>query len=305
MNIGLILLAQISIMFLLVLIGFLLFKARFISQQGTKELGSILLYVIMPCVILKALTAESTIAHLKEFKIAFLISFFVLLLSMIIARIIFGKKYKIEHFGAAFSNAGFIGIPLVQATLGNAAVLYIIPFIVMLNLLQWTYGVQVMTDDRKAIAGKQLIKNPVVLSMLVGLVVMAMRIEVPNIIFKTITYISDMNAPVAMIVIGAYLAQVNFREIFKKKTVLTSSVVRLIVIPLITILLIGLVPQQYSQMKIAILIVAAAPIGSNVAVFAQKSGLDYAESVKEICVSTLLSIITLPVIVMIGSYLWL
>jgi len=305
MNVGLILLTQIAIMFLLIGIGFLLFKARFVTQQGSKELGNILLYVIMPSIILKSLMAEGTIERLEEFKIACLISFLVLLLSMIIARIIFGKKNKIEHFGSAFSNAGFIGIPLAQATLGNEAVLYVTPFVVMLNLLQWTYGVAVMTDDLKVIGVKQLVKNPVVLSMVAGVVVMLARIPVPHILLKTISYASEMNAPLAMIVIGAYLAQVNFKEIFKKKTVRTSSIVRLVVIPFMTILLLYLVPAQYSEMKIAILIVASAPIGSNVAVFAQKNGLDYAESVKEVYVSTVLSIITLPIIVMIGGFLWL
>lgn len=305
MNIGLVLLTQIATMFLLISIGYLLFMCKLITKQGSKELGNILLYIIMPSIILKSFMADGTLERLDKFKMAFLISFLAILLSMVIARIIFGKKYKIEHFGTAFSNAGFIGIPLVQAALGSEAVLYITPFVVLLNLLQWTYGVLVMTDDYKVIGIKKLIKNPVVISMVVGMVILLVKIPIPNLFYKTISYASDMNAPVAMIVIGAYLAQVNFKEIFKKKTVIVSSFVRLVVIPAMTILLLQVIPAQHNEMKIAILIVASAPIGSNVAIFAEMNGLDYGESVKEVCISTVLSIITMPIIVIAGSFLWL
>lgn len=126
MDIVKILLRQLVIMFLFILIGCGLFKTKRISIQGSKDLGTMLLYVILPCVIVNSyIGIERDSIIMIGMVISFVAAAISLILSIIISRIAFGNKYKIEHFGSAFSNAGFMGIPIVQAVIGTDAVIYI------------------------------------------------------------------------------------------------------------------------------------------------------------------------------------
>lgn len=109
--------------------------------------------------------------------------------------------------------------------------------------------------------------------------------------------ISEMNAPIAMLMVGIYLAQVPLKTLFTDMMNYKTSAVRLIVIPLITGVVLALVPIGSYELKQTILILASAPIGSNVAVYAQLYGCDYKQAVKEVVLSTLLCIITMPIII--------
>ena len=104
-----------------------------------------------------------------------------------------------------------------------------------------------------------------------------------------------MNAPVAMIILGIYLAQMKLRDLFTDRAVYLCALMRLIVIPLATAAVLALIPGN-EMLKMSVLIVAATPVGSNVAIFAQMAGVDYTQAVKDICLSTLLCIVTIPLV---------
>lgn len=303
MKIILILLQQISMMSIFMFIGIVLFKTNKLTLDGSKSLGNILIYVIMPAVVMKAYFNEMTLERLKGLGVAFLLSVATLGLAMLISRFIFKRK-PIENFGASFSNAGFIGIPLVSAIYGDEAVFYVSSFVALLNLLQWTYGVFVMTKDKKTISIKKIVTNPILISLILGLLIFICQIQVPYVINNSIRSIASLNAPIAMFSLGTYLAQVSWKEIFTNKNAYVSSFVRLILIPLATICLLSFVPSEYLMMKTAILIVASTPIGSNVAIFAQIHNQDYKQAVREVCLSTLCSILTLPLILMLANAIW-
>lgn len=286
---------QTAVMFTFIFAGYLLFKQKIITDTGSRELGRLLLYMIMPSVIINSLI-QSDKSQLSAIGISFALSALMLMISIAVCGLAFGKKNPIENFGASFSNAGFIGIPLVQAALGEEAVLYVTGFVVLVNLLQWTYGVMVMTDSKDMIRMKNLIRNPIVISMCIGFALLTSGISLPEIMKKPIQMCSGMNGPVAMISLGVYLAQSNVKACLRDWSTYTSAVVRLLVIPALSLLVISLLPFQNLDMKLAILIAASAPIGSNVAIFAQLYGADYKKAVQQVCVSTILSMITMPVI---------
>lgn len=294
---------QIVIMFLLMFLGAGLFRTGKISQEGTKSLGNVLIYVIMPAVVIKAFLTDFTTERLMGFGIAFAASLASLILAMLISTLFF-KKHPIENFGTSFSNAGFIGIPIVSVVFGDEAVFYASSFVALLNILQWTYGVYVITKDKSQISLKKIATNPVVLSLVVGFVLFIIPVELPNILTSTIKYCADMNAPIAMFSLGTYLAQLKIREIFNDKTVYVSTLFRLVVIPLLTIFLLCLVPAQYEMIRMALLIVAATPVGSNVAIFAQIHNKNYTQAVKSVCMSTICSIVTIPLIVSLAQQIW-
>lgn len=121
-------------------------------------------------------------------------------------------------------------------------------------------------------------------------------LELPTVLSSAVNSIASMNAPVAMIILGTYLAQMKFRELFTDKTVYLCAFMRLIVIPLATAVILMLLPGN-EMLKMSVLIVAATPVGSNVAIFAQMENMDYTQAVKDICLSTILCIVTILLIV--------
>ena len=145
-----ILLKQICIMFLLIAVGIYLVKKGFLSEQGGKDLGAILLKVVIPCVVVKSYIVEFTPERAADLAISAALALLALVIAMVISWLVFGTRGRIENFGASFCNVGFIGIPLVQAALGESAVFYLASFIALLNILQWTYGVLIMTGCRTA-----------------------------------------------------------------------------------------------------------------------------------------------------------
>ena len=294
---------QIAIMFILMFIGAGLFKTGKISKEGTKSLGNILIYIIIPAVVIKAFLREFTLERLIGFLIAFAASLAALVLSILVSAIIF-KKHPIDNFCAAFSNAGFIGIPIVSVVFGDEAVFYVSSFVALLNILQWTYGVFAITKDRKQISVKKVVANPVVLGLVVGLILFLIPAEMPTVITSTVKYLADLNAPVAMFSVGAYLAQLKVREVFNDGAAWLSTAVRLILIPLLTLGLLFAVPKDQSLIRMAVLLVAATPVGANAAIFAQVFDQDYKQAVKSICLSTICCIVTIPLIISLAQWLW-
>ena len=297
MALSLIILKQIILMFIYMTIGFLLYKKKFVTKQGSQELGMILLYVILPTVIVKAYLVTFSFELLRGLAMSFLASLLALLLSMFLSRAAFGRKYPIEHFSGAFSNAGFMGIPLVEATFDDSmAVFYVSSFAALLNILQWTYGIVVMTGKKDSISLKKITTNPIILSFLIGIILFLLPIELPEILNTAVSAVSSMNAPVAMIILGIYLAQIKIKELFTDKITYLCTLMRLIVIPLSTAVVLALIPGN-EMLKMSILIVAATPVGSNAAVFAQINNMNYTQAVKDICLSTVLCIATIPAVI--------
>lgn len=301
MEITFLLLKQNGIMLIYLLVGYFLFKKELVSKQGSADMGRMLLYIIMPMAILKSYMRDFSLELLTALAESFALALAALLLSVLVSRVMFRKEESVERFGTAFSNAGFIGIPLVQMTLGEEAVFYVASFVALLNILQWTYGVYIMTGDRSVIRVKKIATNPIVLSFLAGVVLFFAPFELPQMLQDTIGTLATMNGPVAMIVLGTYLAQIPLKELFTEKLVYRCTAVRLLLIPGITLLLLLFFPMVNRMIRLAVLIAATAPVGSNVAIFAQLYGQEYTRAVKEVCLSTLFCILTLPVMIGIAN----
>ena len=295
---------QNMVMFFYLLIGYLLFKNKVLTKAGSGEIGKILLYVIMPMAIIRSYMKDFSKEMLIGFVISFLSALGSLILTMIISSFFFRKKSAIRQFGAAFSNAGFIGIPLVQMTLGEEAVFYVAAFVSILNILQWTYGVWIMTKDKSAISLKRISTNPIVLSFVIGIMLFLLPVRLPDILTDVIGTLATMNGPLAMIVLGAYLAQIPLKTMFTDKLAYLCTVVRLLVVPGITVFALSLIPNSYIMIRLAVLLTAAAPVGSNVAIFAQLYKKEYTDAVKDVCLSTICSVLTMPLIIGLADYIW-
>ena len=291
-----ILLRQIAIMALLAAVGVYLSRKGFLSPQGTKDLGAILLRVIIPCVIVKSYITEFSRERLLELALSAGLALIGFILAMVISYLVFGKRRRLENFAASFCNAGFIGIPLAQAIIGEEGVFYIAASVALLNLFQCTYGVYIMADRKDAISAKTIAKNPVVIAIVIGVVLFVSQIPVPGIVTSTLGYIAGMNTPIAMILMGTYLAKLPLKKLLDKRAY-GCVLFRLVIIPAVILLVFWVLPVSNADIALAAFLAAATPVGANICVFAQQYDCDYEFSVVTVCLSTLLSVITVPLLV--------
>ena len=292
----LILLRQIAIMALLMAVGIYLSRKGFLSPQGTKDLGAILLRIIIPCVIVKSYITTYSRERLLELALSAGLALVAFILAMGIAYLVYGKRRRIENFASAFCNAGFIGIPLAQAVIGDEGVFYMAASVALLNLFQWTYGVYIMTDRRDSISAKTIAKNPVVIAIVIGIALFLSRLPVPGIVTSTLGYIAGMNTPVAMILMGTYMAKLPWRKLLDKRAY-GCVLFRLVIIPAVVLLVFWALPISNQNVALAAYLAAATPVGANICVFAQQYDCDYEFSVVTVCLSTVLSIVTVPLMV--------
>lgn len=295
---------QILMMFLLMAVGIILYKRKMVTDQGSKELGTILLYVVIPSVVIKTFCIEKTAEKVLELTHSFVLAAAAMLIAVVVSMMMYGKKNGVSCFSGSFSNAAFIGIPLITGTLGAEAVFYISMMIVLVNLLQWTLGVFFLTGDKSAMSVKKIITNPIVISVLIGLLIFLSGIKVPDMAITVLNTITGMNTPLAMVVSGIYLAQADVLGMLKRKDNYLVSVCRLVVIPLITVLVLKIIPFGNVTMKMAILIACASPVGSNVAIFARQYDKDHKMAIEQVCMSTILCLLSLPLVAMLASKLF-
>ena len=294
-------------MFLLAAVGYVCFRAKKITMEGCKTLSNILIYLSLPCVIINSFLVEFSTERLMGLIYSSLAAAVVMLISIVVSRLFFSKD-AILNFASAFPNPGFFGIPLILSILDSGAVFYIAAFIAFVNLLQWSYGVSLLTAKKEDSNGKasvlsllpspkRLLTAPFMIATLIGLFFFLTRIPMPTLFQKSVQYISGLNTPLAMFTIGIYFAQTNPAAMFRKPKLYLLSAVRLVVIPLLSMAVLFFLPAEFAEMKLALLIVSACPTGSNVAVYAQLYDSDYSYAVETVIISTLLSIVTIPMIV--------
>ncbi|WP_026511221.1 MULTISPECIES: AEC family transporter [unclassified Butyrivibrio] len=291
---------QICTMFLLALCGYCLYKAGKITDEGSKTIGNILIYLSLPCVIMRSFFRERTEGELTLLIVAAALSFLALCISTIVSRLIF-RKDKVAVFAGAYSNPGFFGVPIITASLGADAVFFVAPFIGFLNMFQWTYGVSLLKGGNKIekITLKQIVTAPFFIAIIIGLFFYLSGITLPSFVLKSINHIAELNTPLAMFTTGIYLAQTDLLKMLKKPVLYIVSATRLVIIPLVIMLILILIPERFASeaMKMAIFIATACPVGSNVAVYAHLYNADKSYAAETVVISTLLSIITIPFVI--------
>lgn len=294
---ALIILRQIVIMFFYMAIGLTLFKKQLITKEGSKSIAHLLLYVVLPCVVIKSFCVERTAEKAQWLIISIAGAAVLLGLAMTMSHLLF-RKNPIDDFGVSFSNAGFMGFPLITAVLGGEAVFYAAGFVAFLNALQWTYGQSLLSGDSSMRSFKAVIKNPLVVAMGIGLVIFFAGLPMPSILMTGISSLAALNGPLAMMILGVYLAQTEIKSMFTDIHLYYISAVRLVLIPILSLVIMKVFMGRYGDISTSLMLACCAPIGSNVAVYAQKLNLDYTYAVKTVCLSTILSVVTMPLLIL-------
>ncbi len=297
------LLHQVIVMFLLVAAGYWMARTGKISRDGSKNLGNILIYLSLPCVIIRGFQVEYTADTLPRLVASTLLAALILFVSAGVARLV-SRRDDIGAFAGAFSNPSFFGVPLITAYFPESAVFYITGFVALLNLGQWTYGVSILSGEKVSFSPRKILTAPFTAGIAVGLFFLLTGLPIPYHLNKCIGYIAGLNTPLAMFTIGIYMTKVDFWKMFRRVSLYRISFSRLVLSPLLTIAILAFLPQFPDEMRYSLLIAAACPVGSNIAVYADLLDKDYPYSVQTVVISAVLSIVTIPLIVLAAGLVW-
>ena len=291
---------QVLILFILIGIGVLCGKIRFFSPVTAKHLTNIVLYFVTPCVVVDAFHREFEPALLINLGITALCAVCIHIFSIALCAAVFRDKNAsrrcVLRFGAVFSNCGFMSIPLQAALLGGDGVFYGAAFVAIFNLVLWSYGVLVMSGDKKTLSPVKLLLNPGVAGVVAGFLLFVFSVRLPQVISAPIDYMASLNTPLPMLIIGFYLSRTNLKQALLDKRQYLAIFLRLVVIPLCTLVLMYLLHIR-GVILVVCVIAASAPVAAATTMFAAKFDRDTALSVNMVSLSTLFSIITMPRIV--------
>ncbi len=304
MDLSLILLNQVTIVFILIAVGFILRKTNTVDEVGIKQMANVLLLFVTPSVLIVAyqreFKAELALNLLMATVFSIIIHFIMILISSIIYRKKSDDKCKINIFSAIYSNCGYMAVPLLSAVLGDTGVFYGSAYLAIFQILVWTHGITVFSGDIKSLSLKKAFINPGVLGVAISLLLFFTGIKLPKIIMEPVKYMAGLNTPLAMLILGSYLAKVDFKKTFKKASIYGVFFLRLILFPVIAFFIARLMGLP-SDVLAANLICAACPVATIATLFAAKYDMDAGYASEIVSISTLLSIITIPLVMLLTS----
>ena len=304
MHISILLMEQIIQLFLMIFMGFLIVKAKLLNSEDSKILSIIVLYLIIPCVIINAFQVDYTPQTVKGLLIALVGSVMTQVILLIVVSIL-GRVFHLNEVEVAsiyYSNSGNLIVPIVMFILGKEWVLYGCVFMSVQLVFIWTHCKKIISRE-STYDWRKIVLNINMISIAIGIVLFLTRIHLPAIINNTLSAVGSMIGPASMIVTGMLFAGLDFKQIFASKRVYFVTFLRLIVVPAIALVLIKfsyLASLSSNGPKIMLIVFLAiiTPSASTVTQMCQVYGNDsqYASAIN--VVTTLLAIITMPLMVM-------
>lgn len=302
MNIQVIIVQFIQL-FIYILVGWVLGIRNIFNQIFIDDLPQFILKVTMPCMIVASvMNSEKNIQlPIQDLFWASLILLVVLpFISWIVVKILRIKKSEkgLYMFMMLYPNVGFMGFPIMLALFGQVAILDTAIINMGFNLSLFTLGIVVMNcgNDNKVQFKLENIISPGVISSLLAIFIYSISIEVPEVIFNPLHSIGSMTTPLAMIVIGFSLSQYKLKDIFGDKVTYGWVFIINIIIPLLLYPFINLFVAD-DMIKGICLIILAMPVANSAILFSKTYNKDEMLATRIICVSTLLSIITIPFLI--------
>ena len=297
---------QMLMIFILVMAGYLLTKKNILTANASKELSGLVVNVCNPALMFTSIwNADNSITkeHLLQVTIlGFLLYLGLVLLGLVIPHIIRAPKRERSHYNmmSIFGNIGFIGYPVITAVLGASGILYALVFNVFFTLLIYTYGRVLVVKDEPGREAKMSLKDIINIgsvSCVLSILMYLTQFQVPEMVKTTLDYMGRSTTFLSMIVIGVNLAQAPLKKIFGDKRVYLFVLVRQVLLPI----LIGLVirPFIHDELMYGVtILIMAMPVGNMPLMMAEEAGVDGSLFSRGIIVSTLLSVITIPLVVM-------
>ncbi len=296
---------QVLILFVLMAVGYILGKIKFLDDHGSLAITNLVMYVVSPAMMVVAFQRERSGEGLHNFLASMLLAVVIhgigILLSCLLIR---GSDMygRVLRFGTVFSNCGFMGYPLMTALMGSVGLFYGSAYVVVFNVLSWSVGIYLLTGDVGKLRLKPIFLNPGVISVAVAMALYLLSVRLPELVMTPLNYLANMNTPLPTIIVGYQLSHADFRTALNTGRSWIALGLRLAVIPLLTIALCcGL--RVDGNVALALVIASSTPPAALMSMFAQKFGADTKLASSVVSVFTAISVLTIPPVVGLAQYL--
>lgn len=294
---------QIVSLFLIMIIGYVLRKCNIFDDASNVRFTRLIIYVSLPAQIVKAFATNQGIVSNNEVLFMFGISTLAYLLYAVIGfafNIIFRvpkNKKGTFLFMMMFGNVGFMGFPLTEALLGEEALIYAVIFNVIFNLLVYSVGILMISrkDDEFNFSYKKLLNMPLI-SAIVSIILYFCKIQIPEVLIKSLDYMGNVTTPVAMIILGSTIAGMPWKELFDEWRVYIFTIFKLLIIPAVVIVLLKIAPEMNPLIYGSLILLSATPVATNTTMLAIEYDGDRTLASKGIFFTTLLCMLTIPLI---------
>ena len=298
------------VLFAILFTGWFLRKINFIDDKMNNSINKLIVYFAYPCLIVHNI---GTLDLSGEIIVSFGLTFIISLVCFYIYGLVSfgyskGRNFPKEdsnslEFSMATPNNGFMGFPVSLIFFGEMGMLLMLAHNAAMNFFVFTYGIKLLrrnhADNRKATpkrfikATLKLLLNPNILALFIGFALSLLGGILPAAVDEYLVYIGNISTPMAMIFIGSTLTGYNFKDIIKSKVIIEASLVKLLVMPVITVGLVYFLPIE-PIIKCIVVLGICFPTAATCSMLAQQEGLDPGPASKTLFLSTVLSIITVP-----------
>lgn len=288
--------SQVGTLFLMMAVGYTLTKAGKFSRETLSQVTFLLLYVVVPCLMVDTLQMPRSPRLMKVMGLCMALSLGLYLLSALLACLFFHRQgpdtRAVLRYGAMYGNIGFMGLPLIQAVLGEEGMVFAIVGQVAFTLFAWSHGVLLM-GGKEGFSVKKMFLNPGIIGSAAGVGLFLLDLRLPSVLADGASFLGSMNTPLAMVVIGAQMAGADLGATFRNPRLYLAALLKLIGLPLVTALV--LLPLRLDPvMYTTLVILAATPTAGYTSIFAQQYRRNAGSAAQLVTLTTLCCILTLP-----------
>lgn len=303
MSISILLAEKIAQLFLILLMGYLVVRVGLLKPEDSRVLSVIMVYLVMPCMILNAFQIDNTPEVRTGIAYSFVVAGIMHLLFLALTALL-KKPLKldvIERCAVIYSNASALVIPLLEATLGSEYVVYSCGFIIVQLVLLWTHASSLLQGS-SALDWKKVLTNINMIAIAAGALLYWFRVVLPAPLQNTMSTVGNMMGPMGMLLAGMAIAEKPLREVFCTRRNYLPTVLRLVVCPLVVLVLLWVCHASRwvadgKNILMTVYLAAITPACATVTSMAQLYDRDAAHSSALYVLTTLLSIVSMPVMI--------
>lgn len=303
MQISILLMQEIVKLFVIMFMGYAVVKAGLMKASESKSLSVILVYLVNPCVIVNAFQVEYTPEVQKGLILAVMAAVVIHLLYLLLTAVLKHPLHLnvIERATAIYSNAGILVIPLVQVLLGQEYVIYSSAFITVQLVLLWTHCKSMLCEESK-LEWKKILLNVNIISIFVGVILFVSRISLPSGVQSVLGMMNNLMGPLGMLLAGMVIADVSMKNVFLRKRNYLSAALRLLIYPVLSLAVMKIISlfapvSDFKQILLTVYLASVTPACTTVTSMAQLYDKDAGYASSLYVLTTLLSIVTMPVMV--------
>ena len=299
------------LLFCLMIPGFIMKKAKLADDRTPLAFSNAVLYITQPALLFVGFFRPYDKEIMNGAIAVFVFTFVVHALFLIAVRFFFRKApketAKVYRFGSVFANAGYMGIPLITMIFGAEAAIYASVYVIGFNFFCWSLGCLIYSEDKSYISFRKMFLNAATIPTILGIIVFVTNLYsyIPSVassfIYDILNMLKETVAPMSMMVIGMRLADLKLKGAFKDASLYVGLSLRLIIFPVLVfgILLLCKTLGYYNEIAFSVtLICSATPAASATCMFAEKFSSDSVTASKFVSISTILSLVTMPLVVM-------